>query len=211
MFLPIEIRVLPTHLYGLPLEFQFLRRIKLKIYLIVKTLLLNNSKLCIFLCYIMITISKATDDIISTLQYIDFVCFDEKEQYTKEVFEHVMKIGSTYIVTDTEFDQIIGYITTIKINKDEITQETKLLLNVTTCELFVELFSIAILPEYRGKHISHMLLDVVDNGSPIYLHVKKSNKIAQKLYEKNNWTHCGIIENHYGPGKDGLVMCKNFL
>ena len=160
----------------------------------------------------MIIISKATNDVVSTLQYIDYICFyeEETEEYNDQLFNYLMVYGSTYVAIDTDCDKIVGYITTIIKKNDEIDPEVMSLLKNVIVGSITELSSIAIIPEYRGKKISRMLLDTIDNGKPIYLHVKKSNEIAQKVYEKNNWMHCEIVVDYYGPNKDGLLMCKNF-
>lgn len=160
----------------------------------------------------MIIISKATDDDVSILQYIDYICFYEKEteEYNDKLFNYLMINGLTYVAYDTDSNKIVGYITTIIKKNNEFYPEVVSLLKNVIVDSIIELSSIAVLPEYRGKKISRMLLDTIDNGELMYLHVKKSNEIAQKVYEKNNWTHCEIVVDCYGAGKDGLLMCKNF-
>lgn len=159
----------------------------------------------------MIIISKATDDDTSTLQYIDYICFYEQEEKTfdNDLFNYKMVYGSTYVAIDTDFDKIVGYITTMIKKKNEFYPEVASLLKNVIVDTITELSSIAILPEYRGKKISSMLLDTIDNSKPMYLHVKKSNEIAQKVYEKNNWIHYEIVVDYYGVGNDGLLMYKN--
>jgi len=159
----------------------------------------------------MIIISKFTDEELPVLQYIDHICFSKKEQYDVATINYLTEYGSTYVAIDTDFDKIVGYITTIIHDSNNISSNIKLLLDTHKFKLVTEVFSIAVLPEYQRKNISQMLLDAANCNLPMYLYVKKSNENAQKAYEKNNWTCYGTIANYYGPDTDALFMCKNFI
>ena len=157
----------------------------------------------------MIIISKATIDMAITMEYIDSVCFCKQIQYDSETFGYLINEGSSYVAIDTDCNKIVGYVVTTVINIDECPLELNSVIDIINIETITELSSIAILPEYRNKKISHMLLEAIDKHLPMYLHVKNTNKIAQKLYEKNNWIYCANITDYYGKGEDALLMCKN--
>jgi hypothetical protein len=67
--------------------------------------------------------------------------------------------------------------------------------------------------EYRGKSLSYVLLNTVSNYYgylPIYLHVKESNKIAQKTYKNNGFVIVDKIIDYYHEDKEnGFLMIKN--
>lgn len=159
----------------------------------------------------MIIISKAEDIDRSILHYIDYICFADDKNYNYEFFEELLNLGTTYVAIDTEFDKIVGYaIFTIKNKTDIICPTVKPLFKKYDLKYIIELSSIGILPEYRGKKISYMLLNSFEQNVPMCLHVKKTNVIAQKTYEKNGWKFSSfLIKNYYGNGEDGLLMYKN--
>lgn len=73
--------------------------------------------------------------------------------------------------------------------------------------------NIAVHPKYRGMGYGNIILDaLIDNckkskASSITLEVRKSNIIAQKLYEKHGFEVEAIRKDFYSnPKEDGLIM-----
>ena len=74
--------------------------------------------------------------------------------------------------------------------------------------------NIAVHPDYRKKGIGSKLMQFVislarqSHKKEIYLEVRKSNKVAQKLYKKFGFNVVDTIEKYYTNGEDGLIMRK---
>ena len=74
-----------------------------------------------------------------------------------------------------------------------------------------ELHNIAVLPEYRGKGLSTLLMDKmisdVNEADVIFLEVRASNTAAKGLYKKYGFTEIGIRRNYYkNPTEDAIIM-----
>lgn len=76
-----------------------------------------------------------------------------------------------------------------------------------------ELIRIAVLPEYRKKHIATRLMNMLikdlneNHINKCFLEVRKSNKIAIDLYEKYNFKLINIRKNYYSnPLEDAFDM-----
>lgn len=74
-----------------------------------------------------------------------------------------------------------------------------------------ELHNIAILPEYRSKGLSSLLMDKIisDTGGTctIYLEVRAGNAPAIGLYKKYGFTELSIRKNYYkNPVEDAVIM-----
>lgn len=73
-----------------------------------------------------------------------------------------------------------------------------------------QLQSIAIRPAEQGKGLGRMLLDYVVDVSRVlgvkymFLEVRESNHLAQKLYETTNFEYLGIRKNYYPLKIDGI-------
>ena len=73
--------------------------------------------------------------------------------------------------------------------------------------------NVAIHPSYRGKGLGNelmerLLADCVEEGvCLVSLEVRRSNTIAQSMYEKYGFTKGGIRKNYYtDDGEDAIVM-----
>ncbi|MCT8976371.1 ribosomal protein S18-alanine N-acetyltransferase [Clostridium sp. CX1] len=78
--------------------------------------------------------------------------------------------------------------------------------------------NIAVHPEYRGIGAGNLLLEAlieickIESICKITLEVRKSNKIAQSLYEKYGFIQEGIRKEYYGDNKeDAIIMWKHNL
>lgn len=77
--------------------------------------------------------------------------------------------------------------------------------------------NIAVLKEYRGRHVGSKLMDKVlkfaksNNLEFISLEVRVSNEVAIKFYEKYGFKKEGIRKNFYTlPKEDGFIMTRRF-
>jgi len=76
--------------------------------------------------------------------------------------------------------------------------------------------NIAVHPEFRGSGIGSLLMEGLINEarkegiSRLTLEVRKSNIIAQRLYEKYGFVTCGIRKSYYADNnEDALIMWKD--
>jgi ribosomal-protein-alanine N-acetyltransferase len=77
------------------------------------------------------------------------------------------------------------------------------------------LLNLAVHPDYRRRGIASLLLESVLSQIKkkgcrfIFLEVRASNIIAQKMYEKFGFTSIGIRKKYYiNPEEDGIIMMK---
>ena len=78
-----------------------------------------------------------------------------------------------------------------------------------------ELFNIVVLPEYRGKGFSKILLEHVlekarqRGAETVLLEVRASNAAAIGLYKKYGFTQNGIRKGYYShPKEDAVLMIR---
>ena len=116
--------------------------------------------------------------------------------WTEEIFLHELEGNaySHYIVLLMD-DTVVGYCGSwIVLDECHIT-------------------NVAIHPSYRGKGLGNelmerLLADCVEEGvCLVSLEVRRSNTIAQSMYEKYGFTKGGIRKNYYtDDGEDAIVM-----
>jgi ribosomal-protein-alanine N-acetyltransferase len=77
------------------------------------------------------------------------------------------------------------------------------------------LLNLAVHPDFRRRGIATLLLKTVlsllkEKGCRfIFLEVRTSNTIAQKMYEKLGFSHIGIRKRYYiNPSEDAIIMAK---
>lgn len=132
------------------------------------------------------------DDIVS----MDAICFPapwSKEQYRYELEEN----DYAFLYVLKEEGKIIGFI------DYWITFD------------IAQLAKIAILPEYRGKHLAHRLMDQMIQDAEakqcetLSLEVRVSNLAAQKLYEAYDFINVNTRKGYYHDnGEDAYVLVK---
>jgi len=76
-----------------------------------------------------------------------------------------------------------------------------------------ELMSIAVLPEYRCRGIGRTLIErstapLLQRNIPVQLHVRKTNKAAQKLYMRLGYGRKKKVPRYYDDGEDAFVMIR---
>lgn len=82
-------------------------------------------------------------------------------------------------------------------------------------EFEAELLRIAIINDYRGRGISHLLMEYMltsinKTGSDVsvFLEVRKHNPAAIALYKKHGFEEIGIRKNYYDKPIDDAVLMK---
>lgn len=143
-------------------------------------------------------IRKMTTSDIDGVLSVDAACFPvawTRETYTLEVTDNSY---ASYFVIECD-GEIIGFIGTWLIFDD------------------AQITNIAILPKYRGYKIGEKLLGytiqhLIGSGAKrLSLEVRKSNKVAKRLYKKFGLVSGGIRKNYYPDnGEDAVVMWVEF-
>ena len=74
------------------------------------------------------------------------------------------------------------------------------------------IMNLAIMPEQRKKGVAQALLDHViknlSSGKLLLLEVRKSNRAAIALYQKNGFSDLHTRKAYYSDGEDAVVMIK---
>ena len=127
---------------------------------------------------------------------IDAICFPapwSKQQYLYELEEN----DYAFIYVLKEDGKIIGFI------------------DYWVTFDIAQLAKIAVLPEYRGKHLAHLLMDQMIEDveqkqcETLSLEVRVSNIAAQKLYEAYDFINVNTRKGYYHDnGEDAYVMVK---
>lgn len=91
------------------------------------------------------------------------------------------------------------------------------LIGVITCdfnEFDADIEGIVVKKEYRNKGVGALLISELEkklkekNKEKIFLEVRKSNLVAQKLYEKMGFTIISQRKGYYCDNEDAVVMAK---
>ena len=74
-----------------------------------------------------------------------------------------------------------------------------------------ELHSIAVIPSYRGRGLSALLMDKIVSDiketDTVFLEVRASNVAAKGLYKKYGFSEIGVRRNYYkSPTEDAVIM-----
>ncbi len=76
----------------------------------------------------------------------------------------------------------------------------------------LHIVNIAVHPSYRKKGVGSQLMEFAiylarrSKKKEIYLEVRESNSVAQKLYKKFGFSEDGRIPQYYIDGEDGIIM-----
>jgi [ribosomal protein S18]-alanine N-acetyltransferase len=76
----------------------------------------------------------------------------------------------------------------------------------------IYIYSIAVRDNYRRRGIAQNMITKVMkdlNSDMIWLHVRKENTMARKLYEKLGMVQIQEIDRYYSDGEDALVYTRN--
>ncbi|MGQ4892681.1 MAG: GNAT family N-acetyltransferase [Candidatus Njordarchaeia archaeon] len=129
------------------------------------------------------------------------------ENYSRYLFIAMWRLFSdiSFVAVDTKRDKVIGYI----LDKRD---QGKSFFNTDRIVEKGHVFSIAVLPEYRGRGIGSALLAIgfstmFKKGlEEIYLEVRVSNIPAIRLYELFGMKVVGVVKAYYADGEDANIM-----
>lgn len=77
-----------------------------------------------------------------------------------------------------------------------------------------EISTIAVLPEYRGKGYSKLLMERITEDCEkahipeIFLEVRPSNAPAMGLYKSYGFKEAGLRKRYYADGEDAVIMVR---
>lgn len=120
--------------------------------------------------------------------------------WTKEAFENEIRrnLCARYIVA-TKDGKSIGY--------------AGMWLIIDECHIT----NVAVHPDYRGIHVGDALMKYMTNlglakgVSTMTLEVRKTNIVAQNLYNKYGFEPVGLRRGYYGDnGEDAIIMVKKY-
>ncbi len=129
----------------------------------------------------------ATKSDINSIKTIENRCF--LQPWTESMIEKSMESGCIMVVCCSD-DMVIGY---------------------AGLYLSGDITNIAVLPEYRGKGFGKKLVMEIINVAnknmidQIFLEVRESNTIAQKLYESCGFKLISRRKRYYKDGEDALI------
>ena len=128
--------------------------------------------------------------------------------YEKDVYKKTYK---TTLICKLK-NKIIGYamLINLKVDHDELLPYSFKYFNEA---VYKNLFSLAVLPEYRNKGIAQKMLKIIhrqNKKKPIILYSRISNEIALHIYEKIGFVIIKTIHKYYkDPEEDAyLIMLK---
>ena len=139
------------------------------------------------------TLRKATERDVPEILKAELVCFSDPWSEGMILSAFAEDIDFTLLTSDPD-GEIVGYSVLDRRVEGE-----------------AELHNIAVLPKYRGKGLSTLLMDKmisdVKETDVIFLEVRASNTAAKGLYKKYGFTEIGIRRNYYkNPTEDAIIM-----
>ena len=142
-------------------------------------------------------IRLARNSDLSQLLAIEQTCFDS-DRLSRRSFANFIKPGAHELLVMSEGEQLVGYV-----------------LNLYRAGTNLgRMYSIAVLPQARGKGYGDRLLKAAEQAVQarhcvfMRLEVNVSNKAAIKLYEHNGYRNIGRIAGYYEDGSDAYRMEK---
>ena len=138
-------------------------------------------------------ICEVTSEECEEILKIEKACFSDP--WSISDFEYQIKNPYSKLIGAFANGRAVGFVNTVCI-VDEI-----------------EINNIAVLEEYRGKHIADRLLEFAFSLQPkavkAYLEVRESNLPAQKLYQKHGFVKYSERKNYYqNPTENAWLMVK---
>lgn len=130
---------------------------------------------------------------------ISKICFSIPWSRTSIESELSNPLAKYIIAKDMETNQVIGFIGVWIISGEG------------------DITNIGVHPDYRRQNIASGLLNSLINlckdfdCNLLNLEVRRSNIIAQNLYNKFNFKEIGVRKNYYGNNEDAILMQKSPL
>ena len=129
-----------------------------------------------------------------TISKIEKQCF--KDPWTHEMISDTFMQNNFIGYVAEDDGVVVGYIA------------------LTHCLDEAEINIIAVVDAYRRKGVATMLLNETYKAlkelkvKVIFLEVRRSNEVAQSLYEKHGFTYVGVRPYYYKGREDALIMSK---
>lgn len=139
-----------------------------------------------------------TNDIDGVFE-VSKICFSIPWSRTSIESELSNPLAKYIIAKDMETNQVIGFIGVWIISGEG------------------DITNIGVHPDYRRQNIASGLLNSLINlckdfdCNLLNLEVRRSNIIAQNLYNKFNFKEIGVRKNYYGNNEDAILMQKSPL
>lgn len=142
-------------------------------------------------------IEKMTKEHLDSVYIIETECFSHP--WSKESIEREIENKTSYFLTATENNEVIGYIG----------------MSVVIDEGYI--FNVAVKENYRKKGVASALINELvtygkkNNFSFITLEVRQSNNPARLLYSKFGFIKVGERKDYYSaPKENAILMTKYF-
>ncbi len=140
-------------------------------------------------------IREATIEDVTRIHAIEKVSF--KMPWPMAAFAYFIRSDGRYVWVATKEGQVIGYVVF------EVEDGYK-----------IHIANIAVHPDYRGMGVGERLMRKLLNkyeGYEVYLEVRVSNRIAQRLYKKLGFEIERTCLNYYPDGEHAYIMRKRSL
>ena len=131
-------------------------------------------------------------------------CFDKNDCWYKSAMANYINDSIIIeIIDEIDFGRIIGILLQGNItpcDKDEVITKNNIDIDIDGHKSYSGIMMICVDPEFRGKCLGNKLIEkhFLDNPNKLLcLNTRKSNIIAQKLYNKMGYIHYGDIKNKY--------------
>lgn len=147
-----------------------------------------------------VLLRPASQHDLSRLVEIENSCFSS-DILSRRSFKRFLQKGSHHILVAEAGNTVVGYV----------------LILFRAGTSLARLYSIAVLPEYRGRGIARQLVEAAEQYSCdqgcgfLRLEVSVHNDSAAVLYKKMGYRQIGKIDNYYDDGSDALRMEKRIL
>lgn len=139
----------------------------------------------------------AVHDDVESLVAIENACF-ETDRLSRRSFFNLVRPGSHDLLVIEVNGKLAGYVLNLYRNNTNLAR----------------IYSIAVLPEARGRGLAMKLIDAAEQAATtrhcvfVRLEVSVNNAAAIGLYEGAHYKRIGIINSYYEDGSDALRMEK---
>ena len=149
-----------------------------------------------------ITLRLADEDDLPIIHKIETSVYNTP--WTFNFFRIIYYMSKDLFIVATHDDTIIGY----------TVGEIETMGKKSDPKRAGHILNIAVKPEFQGKGVGTMLLDEVErlftehHVDKVYLEVRESNLVAQKVYKNRGYRYVRTAEKYYGD-EDGFIMSKS--
>ncbi|MFO1463871.1 MAG: ribosomal protein S18-alanine N-acetyltransferase [bacterium] len=122
-----------------------------------------------------------------------------EQPYSREILAQELKIKAAHLRVATYRRKVIGYIDFWLVHDE------------------MELISIAVHPDFKrrgvGEGLMHEMIRFAHQNEArfIFLDVRRSNEVAQQLYEKFGFAKAGVRRRYYSDNQEDAIIMKKVL